>query len=46
MTEAGYAVQRSSPIARPELATANAYATAAFAMGARGPEWTAQLSGY
>jgi thiamine biosynthesis lipoprotein ApbE len=43
---AGYPVQRSSPIARPELATADAYATAAFAMGARGPEWTAQLSGY
>jgi thiamine biosynthesis lipoprotein len=30
----------------PELATADAYATAAFAMGPRGPEWTASLEGY
>ncbi len=30
----------------PELATADAYATAAFAMGADGPAWTATLSGY
>ena len=30
----------------PELATADAYATAAFAMGARGPQWTARLPRY
>src|SRR4051812_8414112 len=30
----------------PDLATADAYATAAFAMGADGPAWTATLSGY
>jgi thiamine biosynthesis lipoprotein len=36
----------SVTIAGPELATADAYATAAFAMGARGPAWTAQLDGY
>ena len=30
----------------PELATADAYATAAFAMGRDGPAWTAQLDGY
>ena len=29
-----------------DLATADAYATAAFAMGADGPDWTAGLSGY
>jgi thiamine biosynthesis lipoprotein len=29
-----------------ELATADAYATAAFAMGERGPAWTARLNGY
>src|SRR5437588_316919 len=29
-----------------ELGTADAYATAAFAMGARGPQWTAELSTY
>ena len=29
-----------------ELATADAYATAAFAMGERGPAWTARLRGY
>ena len=29
-----------------ELATADAYATAAFAMGERGPAWTARLDGY
>jgi FAD:protein FMN transferase len=29
-----------------DLATADAYATAAFAMGARGPAWTARLRGY
>jgi thiamine biosynthesis lipoprotein len=30
----------------PDLATADAYATAAFAMGADGPAWTATLAGY
>jgi thiamine biosynthesis lipoprotein len=30
----------------PDLATADAYATAAFAMGAGGPAWTATLTGY
>ncbi|MDX6488614.1 MAG: FAD:protein transferase [Gaiellaceae bacterium] len=29
-----------------ELATADAYATAAFAMGERGPAWTARLNGF
>jgi FAD:protein FMN transferase len=29
-----------------ELATSDAYATAAFAMGERGPSWTARLRGY
>jgi FAD:protein FMN transferase len=29
-----------------ELATADAYATAAFAMGAAGPRWTARLEGF
>ena len=29
-----------------ELATADAYATAAFAMGERGPAWTARLNGH
>jgi thiamine biosynthesis lipoprotein len=29
-----------------DLATADAYATAAFAMGLRGPSWTARLRGY
>jgi FAD:protein FMN transferase len=33
-------------IVGPELATADAYATAAFAMGADGPRWTAGLHGY
>jgi thiamine biosynthesis lipoprotein len=37
----------SVTITGPELATADAYATAAFAMGAaRGPAWTAELDGY
>lgn len=36
----------SVTVVGPELATADAYATAAFAMGARGPGWTARLSGY
>ena len=30
-------------IAGPQLATADAYATAAFAMGGAGPAWTARL---
>ena len=30
----------------PELATADAYATAAFTMGRAGPEWTATLGLY
>lgn len=30
----------------PDLGTADAYATAAFAMGADGPAWTATLAGY
>ena len=30
----------------PELGTADAYATAAFAMGERGPSWTASLDGH
>jgi thiamine biosynthesis lipoprotein len=37
---------RSVTIAGPELTTADAYATAAFAMGASGPEWTATLGLY
>jgi thiamine biosynthesis lipoprotein len=37
----------SVTIAGPDLAVADAYATAAFAMGAeRGPEWTRRLQGY
>jgi FAD:protein FMN transferase len=37
----------SVTITGPELATADAYATAAFAMGAeRAPHWTARLRGY
>jgi FAD:protein FMN transferase len=36
----------SVTIVGPDLATADAYATAAFAMGADGPAWTATLSGY
>jgi FAD:protein FMN transferase len=36
----------SVTVVGPELATADAYATAAFAMGADGPTWTATLSGY
>jgi thiamine biosynthesis lipoprotein len=30
----------------PDLGTADAYATAAFALGAAGPAWTARLAGY
>ena len=36
----------SVTIAGPDLGTADAYATAAFAMGEAGPEWTARLAGY
>lgn len=36
----------SVTITGPDLGTADAYATAAFAMGVRGPAWTAQLDGY
>jgi len=36
----------SVTITGPDLATADAYATAAFAMGAAGPAWTARLRGY
>ena len=36
----------SVTITGPLLATADAYATAAFAMGSRGPAWTARLDGY
>src|SRR4051812_3262714 len=36
----------SVTIVGPDLATADAYATATFAMGADGPAWTATLTGY
>jgi thiamine biosynthesis lipoprotein len=36
----------SVTIVGPNLAIADAYATAAFAMGTAGPAWTAQLTGY
>jgi thiamine biosynthesis lipoprotein len=36
----------SVTITGPDLATADAYATAALAMGAAGPRWTAHLRGY
>jgi thiamine biosynthesis lipoprotein len=36
----------SVTVVGPDLATADAYATAAFAMGAEGPAWTATLAGY
>jgi thiamine biosynthesis lipoprotein len=36
----------SVTITGPDLATADAYATAALAMGDRGPNWTARLRGY
>lgn len=36
----------SVTITGPELGTADALATAAFAMGTDGPRWTAQLDGY
>ena len=36
----------SVTVAGPDLGTADAYATAAFAMGTAGPEWTLGLDGY
>jgi thiamine biosynthesis lipoprotein len=36
----------SVTVTGPDLATADAYATAAFAMGADGPAWTAERDGY
>jgi FAD:protein FMN transferase len=36
----------SVTVVGPDLATADAYATAAFAMGVAGPDWTARLCGY
>jgi thiamine biosynthesis lipoprotein len=36
----------SVTVVGPDLALADAYATAAFAMGAEGPAWTATLDGY
>jgi FAD:protein FMN transferase len=36
----------SVTVTGPDLATADAYATAAFAMGEAGPAWTAGLDGY
>jgi thiamine biosynthesis lipoprotein len=36
----------SVTVTGPDLTTADAYATAAFAMGLRGPAWTAHLHGY
>jgi thiamine biosynthesis lipoprotein len=36
----------SVTITGPDLATADAYATAAFAMGEAGPRWSARLAGY
>jgi thiamine biosynthesis lipoprotein len=36
----------SVTVVGPDLARADAYATAAFAMGAAGPAWTARLEGY
>lgn len=36
----------SVTVVGPDLGVADAYATAAFAMGAAGPEWTLGLSGY
>jgi thiamine biosynthesis lipoprotein len=36
----------SVTVVGPDLATADAYATAAFAMGSAGPAWTARLAGY
>jgi thiamine biosynthesis lipoprotein len=36
----------SVTVTGPDLATADALATAAFAMGVQGPAWTARLRGY
>jgi thiamine biosynthesis lipoprotein len=36
----------SATVVGPELATADAYATAAFALGVDGPAWTATLDGF
>ncbi len=36
----------SVTITGPDIATADAYATAAYAMGIAGPAWTARLAGY
>jgi thiamine biosynthesis lipoprotein len=36
----------SVTVVGPDLALADAYATAAFAMGAAGAAWTAKLDGY
>ena len=36
----------SVTVVGPDLGTADAYATAAFALGSRGPAWTAGLDGY
>ncbi len=36
----------SATVVGPDLGTADAYATAAFAMGADGPSWSATLTGY
>ncbi len=36
----------SVTIVGPDLTTADAYATAAYAMGTAGPAWTARLAGY
>ncbi|MEZ0294659.1 MAG: FAD:protein FMN transferase, partial [Solirubrobacteraceae bacterium] len=36
----------SVTVVGPDLGTADAYATAAFALGADGPAWTAGLHGY
>ncbi len=36
----------SATVVGPDLGTADAYATAAFAMGADGPRWAATLTGY
>ena len=36
----------SVTVVGPDLGNADAYATAAFAMGADGPDWTATLPGY
>ena len=45
MSEAGFAIEVT--VVGSELATADAYATAAFAMGPMlGPAWTAPLCGY